>query len=252
MSPETFIWKDAPLSSPEIALGTSAVYLAIVIVHRLIFGSKPPGFGELRTLQAVHNFILCLGSLIMLLGCLYEIVSRSILENSMLWLLCEHPGTTSVGSLWFWSYLYYLSKFYELFDTILQLLRGKLPPNYFLHAYHHSCVIIMCWFWLEVAGTMQFIAIIFNTAVHVVMYFYFFLRSIGKPPKWKTYVTMFQIVQFMTSIVCFIGTLSLVFIQRQECNGMNAVYGTLLFNVTLLYGFISLLLSDRKSKRKPL
>eukprot|EP01036_Dinobryon_divergens_P040172 gene40172-53085_t len=156
-------------------------------MHKVVFGKNPPGLGDLQGLQAIHNMILCLGSFVMFCGCLYEVFQRSLTEGTATWLLCESPKTEAVGALWFWSYIYYLSKFYELFDTILQLLRGKLPPNYFLHVYHHASVLLMCWCWLEYAATMQYIALLFNTAVHVVMYYYFFMRSIGKPPAWKQY-----------------------------------------------------------------
>ena len=35
--------------------------------------------------------------------------------------------TVPRGALWYWSYVYYLSKYYELLDTVLQLL--KLPDG---------------------------------------------------------------------------------------------------------------------------
>ena len=34
--------------------------------------------------------------------------------------------------------MYYLSKYYELLDTVLQLLKGRPPPHFFLHVYHHA------------------------------------------------------------------------------------------------------------------
>ena len=32
--------------------------------------------------------------------------------------------------LFFWPYVYYLSKYYELIDTLLQMLRGRATPNW--------------------------------------------------------------------------------------------------------------------------
>ena len=37
--------------------------------------------------------------------------------------------------------MYYLSKYYELLDTVLQLLKGRPPPHFFLHVYHHATVL---------------------------------------------------------------------------------------------------------------
>lgn len=99
------------------------------------------------------------------------------------------------GGLWFWSYVYYLSKYYELLDTVLQLLKGRPPPHFGLHAYHHAVVLLMAWAWLEYVQTLQYIGLLFNTSVHVVMYYYYFRRVLKLPVPWKRFVTVFQIVQ---------------------------------------------------------
>ena len=155
----------------------------------------------------------------MFVGCLSEVVSRTQIEGSTEWLLCESPDTESKGPLWFWSYVYYLSKYYELLDTGLQLVRGRYPPHYFLHSYHHAGVILMGWYWVNSGATMQFIGLLFNTAVHVVMYYYFYLKSLGIEPSWKKHVTTFQIVQFLTSGICFMFTMYIVHYKGKSCKG---------------------------------
>ena len=84
---------------------------------------------------------------------------------------CEPRGTLPNGPLYYWSYIYYLSKYYELLDTVLQLLKGRPPPHFFLHVYHHAVVLQMCWLWLEYSQSLQWGGLLFNTAVHVVMYY---------------------------------------------------------------------------------
>lgn len=70
-------------------------------------------------------------------------------QGQYFWLICFPPGTKPAGRVFFWSYVYYLSKFYELLDTLILVLKGK--PLTFLHVYHHATVIAMCFFWLEVS-----------------------------------------------------------------------------------------------------
>ena len=97
------------------------------------------------------------------------------------WIVCEDPTTEPKGPLFFWSYMYFLSKFYELLDTVLQMLKGRRPPHYFLHVYHHVVVMFTTWGWLEYGMTLQYIGMLWNTFVHVVMYYYYYLKSQGVP-----------------------------------------------------------------------
>ena len=253
---DSFVWKDASFSSFGLAFAASASYVIVILgymasedVRKMLY------FKDAKKFVSAHNLILCFASLGMFLGCLYEVVKRSQEENSIDWLFCEHMNTVPVGALWFYSYLYYLSKYYELLDTFLQLFSGKVPPNFFLHVYHHSLVIFMSWIWIETTASMQFIGLLFNTAVHVVMYYYYYLRSRGIVPWWKNYVTSFQIVQFVTSLVSFIVTLYFVWTRRslgadRQCKGIPTVFGSLAFNITLLYGFVNILNSSKKKLGK--
>lgn len=98
------------------------------------------------------------------------------------------------GRLFFWSYAYYLSKFYEFLDTVLLLVKAK--PASFLHVFHHAVVVVMAWLWVDQAQTLQWGGLLTNTAVHVVMYWYYYETTLGNSPWWKKYITSFQIAQF--------------------------------------------------------
>ena len=95
---------------------------------------------------------------------------------------------------------------------------------------------------------MQFVGILFNTAVHVVMYYYFYLKAQNIEPSWKKYVTYLQIMQFLTSLACFGATLYLVKGLGRECKSMRIVYGSILFNISLLFGFFKVLFTPNKKK----
>lgn len=268
VSYESFDWNSplTPLNSFEFALSTSLIYALFCLVHAQLFTSKiatnkvdfdaidksEKGIGMMliEKFLPIHNLILCVGSLIMLLGTMYEVYRRGSVEGYY-WLLCEESGKSAVGPLFFWGYVYYLSKFYELLDTLLQIVQGKKPPHYFLHAYHHSCVIMMCWCWMQYCPTLIFIGVMFNTFVHVVMYYYFYLRSVGvRVIWWKKYVTIVQIVQFMTSGVCFLVTMFLIHIKGETCNGNAYLYICIAFNMSLLFGFVNVLSSNSKHDGK--
>mmetsp|Transcript_20415 Transcript_20415/g.44318 ORF Transcript_20415/g.44318 Transcript_20415/m.44318 type:complete len:290 (-) Transcript_20415:75-944(-) len=279
-SPSTFDWGEGPpLSSFQAVTTASVLYVIGVILSTAISrklipagGSRggggssstttekttglqwKPWFGsDLKSLQFVHNVNLVLSSAIMLAAVVIESVRRIQSEGGVSWppfLLCEVvDGISASGSLYFWSYIYYLSKYYELLDTVLQLARGKPPPHFVLHVYHHAAVLFMAWAWCEYKQSLHFIGLAWNTAVHVVMYTYFLQRTITrKVPRWKSFVTLFQIVQFAFSMVATLMTLYIVFGQKYECAGMGALFGNVLFNMTLLHSFIGVFLQGKKKK----
>ena len=112
-----------------------------------------------------------------------------------------------------------------------------VSPYYFLQA----------WAWIEKKQSLHFIGLAFNTAVHVVMYSYFLQRTITrKVPRWKSFVTLFQIIQFSFSLLCFFAVLVIVFVQNYECAGMTALFVNVIFNVTLLKSFIGVFRIGRK------
>ena len=77
------------------------------------------------------------------------------------------------------------------------LVRLQAKPLTFLHVFHHATVVPMAFFWLADAQSLQQIALLTNTFIHVIMYYYYFLCSVGRGPNWKRLITNAQIVQFV-------------------------------------------------------
>ncbi|XP_074507373.1 elongation of very long chain fatty acids protein 1a [Sebastes fasciatus] len=100
-------------------------------------------------------------------------------------------------------WLFYISKYFELLDTVFFVLRKKQSQITFLHVFHHS---FMPWSWwwgitLTPAGGMGCFHAMVNSAVHVIMYFYYLLSAAGprfqKFLWWKKYMTAIQLTQFV-------------------------------------------------------
>jgi len=251
---EAFDWQRAPFGGLQYPVGASLIYLVTVLLWKTrIDGSRALSKKEdslLVQIQGIHNLILCVWSLLMFIGCGWAFIKRVQAENSIYWYFCENPEAQAKGALYFWSYIYYLSKYYELFDTVIALLRRRPPPYWKMHIYHHSVVIFMTWFWLQHSQSLQFGGLLFNTFVHVIMYYYYFLRSQGIKPWWKNYITTIQIVQFLFSFACLIPWIVLVFGYERSCSGTPQVLFNCAFNFTLLILFMGVLNTNQKNREK--
>lgn len=243
---QDFSWAVAPMSSIGFAGGAVVAYLTSVCVLMAHMGARSEAYQVPDKLVAAHNIFLSLASTVMFLGCLYEFTNEYLRQKSLFWYFCDTVDpreTGSSGPLFFWSYVYYLSKFYELLDTMFVLLRKSRIPHFTLQVYHHAAVIPMCWLWLETRQSLQFFGLLFNTLVHIVMYYYYALQVLGiKNIWWKKYITKLQIVQFSVSFLCFIGSCYIV-ASPESCNGFHAktyysIWYNVVFNATLLYAFV--------------
>jgi len=99
-------------------------------------------------------------------------------------------------------YWFYISKYYEFFDTFLLYLNGKSPI--FLQKYHHIGAVI-CWhlcYVYKVEGI--WIATILNSFVHIIMYSYYIscLLKINRVKFIKKYITSLQLCQLIPQPIC--------------------------------------------------
>ncbi|GAY35880.1 hypothetical protein CUMW_278880, partial [Citrus unshiu] len=99
--------------------------------------------------------------------------------------LCFPPAISLSGPLFFYAYIFYLSKILEFLDTLLIILSNSVQRLTFLHT----------------KQSLFPIALVTNASVHVIMYGYYLLCVMGLRPKWKRLVTDCQIVQFVFGFV---------------------------------------------------
>ena len=94
-------------------------------------------------------------------------------------------------------YYFYLSKYYEFFDTFLLYLNGRTPI--FLQKFHHIGA-VLGWHFLyiyKVDGV--WVSTLFNSFVHTIMYSYYLgcLLKINQVRFIKRYITTLQIAQMV-------------------------------------------------------
>jgi len=103
----------------------------------------------------------------------------------------------NLKGLSFYSFWFYISKFYEIVDTFIILLKGR--PSSLLQSYHHAGAMISMWAGVRFASPPIWIFVVFNSFIHSVMYFYFTLSclKVRVPKALKQLLTTMQIIQFV-------------------------------------------------------
>ncbi|XP_037505094.1 elongation of very long chain fatty acids protein AAEL008004-like [Rhipicephalus sanguineus] len=96
-------------------------------------------------------------------------------------------------------------RYADLLDTVFCVLRKKFSQITHLHVIHHTMVTVNVWYYALFAPEGQpALGLAMNAFVHVVMYFYYFLATLGprirKHLWWKKYLTTMQIVQFVIAL----------------------------------------------------
>lgn len=214
-----YIYGETPLSSIEAPFYGIAVYLTVIFGLNFALRNAKPNRAE--NALAVHNFILLIWSAAMAYGLIKGVIVDAI-SNGFQSTCCRETGGT-LGTIWFWCYIFYVSKYYELVDTVFLVLRRK--PLDFLHIFHHSAVMPLFGVLLQVDATTFWVAAILNSSVHVIMYYYFMYGALPKDSplrrflpsidRFKIYITRIQIVQFYIDIF---GIAAIV-LGLPECRG---------------------------------
>ena len=82
------------------------------------------------------------------------------------------PSRFVAGRMWneglaFYGWLFYLSKFYEVFDTLIILAKGKLSST--LQTYHHAGAMMCMWAGIRYMSVPIWIFVFFNSFIHAIM-----------------------------------------------------------------------------------
>jgi fatty acid elongase 3 len=180
------------------------LYLGVILGGSYLMRNSKPL--NVQRLLAAHNIFLCILSVIMAVVGIYEIVlaiSTFGLENTY----CSgfgtgRPNVFFTGRIWLLGFVFYLSKYYELLDTVFIVLKRR--PLTFLHIYHHIVIIALCLGFMRLRMTFYINGVITNATIHSFMYYYYWQQSLGRNVWWKRYLTKAQIVQFFWGLLTFI------------------------------------------------
>lgn len=183
---------DYTFSMPIIFL---SVYLVFVKVGPKLMKNRKKIEGGL----ASWNLFLAVLSLAMFIGmavpCLKFYWERGFIE-----FLCLPGRELYHGSQFFWVWLFAISKYFELIDTVFVVIRKREVE--FLHYYHHTTVLLFTWFCvITLPGGVGYMFSIMNAGVHTIMYYYFYKAAIGKRPSWGQTVTIIQLSQMVVGVI---------------------------------------------------
>ncbi|KAI9887086.1 MAG: hypothetical protein M1823_001076 [Watsoniomyces obsoletus] len=112
------------------------------------------------------------------------------------------PDNTDLGRMWneglgFYGWLFYLSKFYEVVDSLIIVAKGKETSP--LQTFHHAGAMLSVWAGIRYMSPPIWLFVFLNSGIHTLMYTYYALTSLGVPiPRWvKQTLTTSQIAQFI-------------------------------------------------------
>lgn len=89
----------------------------------------------------------------------------------------NNPNATDVGRLWneglaFYGWLFYISKFYEVIDTLIIIAKGK--KSSFLQTYHHAGAMLCMWAGIRFMSPPIWMFVFVNSFIHAIMVSLFF------------------------------------------------------------------------------
>lgn len=157
----------------------------------------------LKALAIVHNAALCVYSawtFVNMASYQFGSFYKGYVQGGKAGLaeaFCDRQGNLFPDALAYFGYFFYLSKYYEVIDTGIILLKGK--KSSLLQTYHHSGAILTMFAGMKFLATPIWIFAVFNSFIHTIMYFYFLCSClhIKTPAILKRSLTMMQITQFL-------------------------------------------------------
>lgn len=194
-------WITMASSIPSLVLSLTYVVAVTMVGPRLMHGRQP--FRGLKKFMAVYNAAQVIFS-----AWIFSMLGRGGWFNdsySFQCQLCDYSENPEAVMMMHGAYWFLISKFVDYFDTIFMVANKKYNQVTPLHVVHHSLMAINMYFGVRYmpGGHSTFLCLL-NSFVHIVMYFYYGLTSLGPWIRpylwWKRHLTKLQITQFCAII----------------------------------------------------
>ena len=162
--------------------------------QQLKLQGKQKPWNTVDWLVLLHNVILCIFS-----GVIFYYSFGEMYRNYRL-----HGFTYSVCHGWTGNvlknchYAFYLSKYYEYFDTVILLMKRQRPI--LLSKYHHFGAVLIMWILVLTEAPAGWIFTVFNSFIHTFMYAYYIGTLLNYRPPFKNLITISQLTQFVTGV----------------------------------------------------
>lgn len=244
MGPPHPLSADLPLMKPHIPMLFAVGYLLFAVAAPEILRSINVFF-KLKPIMRLYNLFMVLLSFYM--GTKSTLLAREA-NNTVFCVPLAQGAAGREMAVLVWIFTY--SKVVEFLDTVFMILEGRLHQRSFLHVYHHV-TILSYWFailWMS-PGSDAYFSLAGNSYIHVLMYGYYFLSSIGYQPWWKYYITKAQIFQFCCFCVqsIYVGYIK----PPAECDFPSILArGLLWYMLTLIALFLNFLMTSKSKSKK--
>lgn len=159
-----------------------------------------------------HNLGLSIFSLVVFVGMARSMWLNFSRDVDFMHAFCDKDGWWGAhGAANYWIWIFYMSKYYEVMDTMILLAKGR--QSSFLQTFHHSGSILTMWMQSSSQLAFGWIFTLFNSFIHTIMYIYYALTCLGFRPKWKQLLTRMQIAQF-----CIGDPIGFIYIYTPGCH----------------------------------
>ncbi|CAH2107709.1 unnamed protein product [Euphydryas editha] len=193
---------DGSLSVPTWSFGETSFGLGIVLASYVVtvlkilpyYMKKRNPYNLTRLLIYYNGFQVAFSAYAVFL------YTRYMFKHGIITTRCPKDDDlkTVIREIW----PYFIAKHIDLLDTVFFVLRKKQNQVTFLHVFHHTLMVTWTWFHLMYHPTDHFVVVgLINSFVHVLMYAYYGLSSLGpeyaKFTWWKKHLTKIQLIQFI-------------------------------------------------------